>query len=128
LPYDVDPSSAFHLIFFPDWTSQIDGRFLSGENIFLCGVPPHMGQSLSAATAVMRHPTSIRNNLARRIKSYLRIRICLHYSFNSGREARRQKPEDRRQESEYRMQGKGWETSLSFSLGKKWNVDRRNIA
>src|SRR4030095_2534752 len=44
-PYDCEPRSAFHLIFFLALTSHTTGRFFIGETILRCGVPPHIGQS-----------------------------------------------------------------------------------
>jgi len=46
--------SAFHLMFWFELTSHVEGRSLMAENIFLCIEPPHMGQSWEARGMAVR--------------------------------------------------------------------------
>ena len=45
LPFEVEPSAAFHLMFVPVLTSQDSGRSFMADVMLRCGVPPHIGQS-----------------------------------------------------------------------------------
>src|SRR5262249_14650871 len=86
LPYDCEPSSTDHLIFFPDLTSRSAGKLRSTElTMFRCSVPPNMGHTRFAPSAFSTTveavsatvaPETFRATLARWLRSHAALQTA----------------------------------------------------